>query len=1000
MPTYNIAPSVIVQENDRSEYGVTATTNSAGAFVGNFSWGAIGYPQRVNGVSKLESYFGKPKKFNTQDFHIAKHFLNVNGNLLVGRYDSADLTNAHNVITVEDVAINDYISDPFLIDLSNTTSLQTSKQQAIAIINSLNSTNNYLKNIYTTAIQSQTYEPNITKIVDKSRQQDAKRNRTIAEINNLKYTGVYPIIDDVIKSSKVKYIDYIQQLESVSPNVFNFYVADAMVEFNRKLAMHSIFDNEGLNTIIHDSIIEYYKKQFETSPNDKTVAEVYKNANNTIKVKSVSIQKIVNDESDELNESRKNFYKQYISECADGAESYILRLVEKEITTGIEQTPDPKIVNKEFWSKRNTPLLLSPSLYSDYDYITENLENNNDILKLKIRNENEFSVKTDIPLNVYWTARYPSAMGNGIVVSFADASTFESWEYKKHFRTAPNTTSYTAHNGGSNDEIHVIVIDKAGNFGIKGGILEIYPYLSKAIDGRNEDGINNYFVTYINNFSKYVYCTNKFVSTQYKTLPLPRLLTESQLKNVFNRASLFFKGESVNEHALKVSETLDTVESELCQYYIDECEGRHGITALHLLYEMNKTPTATVPNNINLKDLYDSISDMIYKIRNNNKSLVTKEFYDMVKSLNIDFVLNDSEYIQNQLRDHANDYDVKLKEYNEAVNFGIGLESKNTKFGDLINSIDYAETSHIYELTGGNDAKNITDSEKVASWDFFTDKNKYDPFVVVAGAVSSIVANSIATIFINRGDAMVFVSPCDINSGTPIIGEDAIAEEKILNYRKGIVSQSFICMDSAYEYVLDVYNDGFVWIPCSAVNAANYSSHDCWLAPAGYTRGIHNGVINLSTNPDDNMIANLYRYGINSMITDKKGTTCLFGDKNLQEKDSQLDRISARGTLITIEKDIANAAKYSLFENNNIYTQEAFKNRVTPYLEHLKGENGIDDYRVVCDDTNNTDEVKLAHEFVGDIYLRFESSINWVKINFNIVAKMTQVSESTNNFSF
>lgn len=995
MPTYNTAPSVIVQENDRSEYGVTATTNNAGAYVGNFLWGAIGSAERISNVSKLESFFGKPKKFNSQDFHTAKRFLEVNGNLFVGRYDSSDLANAHNDITVSNVAINNYISDPFVIDLTNSGSLQTTKDQAKNIINSLTYTHDNLKSIYNTVVQSQTYEPNIAIIIDRARQQDAKRNRTIAEINNLNYTGIYPISNDDIKASKAKYVDFIKQLETVSQNVFNFYVSDVVIDFDRMLAQRSILDTDGLSSIVDSSVIDYYKNQFDTAPNQKVIADVYNNANNTIKVKNEYIQKIKDDNTD-LNASRKNVYTQYITKCADGAESYIFSLVEKEIATDIEQTPAPELVNNEFWNKRNTPLLLSPNLYSDYNYISENLTNENDVFKIKIKNENDFQVKTDIPLNVYFIARYPSSLGNGIIVSVADSSTFENWEYKKHFRSAPNTSSYTQYNGGSNDEIHVIVIDKAGNFGIKGGILEIYPFLSKSVNGKNEDGISNYYIDYINNYSRYVYCSNKFVSSQYNTLPLPRKLTESQLINVFKRASLFFKGNEVNDYALEISEHLDANATERCQYYIDEFEGRHGITSLNLLYKMHDTPTATVPENINLKDLYDSISEMIYKIRNLNKSKVTAEFFECVKKLDIEFILRDTDYIQVQLRNHANEYDIDLKNYYEQVNFGIGLEAEGTKFGDLVNAIDYAETQHTFELIGGTDAKNVTDSEKVASWSFMNDKNKYDPFVVVAGAVSSVVANNIASIFINRADAITFTSPCDINSGAPILGADSIAEEKILNYRKGIVSQSYICMDSAYEYVIDVYNDGYVWVPCCAVNAGNYSLHDCWLAPAGYTRGIHNGVIKISTNPDTNMIANLYRYGINSMVTDKKGTTLLLGDKNLQEKDSQLDRISARGTLIMIEKDIANAAKYSLFENNNIYTQEAFKNRVTPYLEHLKGENGIADFRVKCDDTNNTEEVKLAHEFVGDIYLKFESSINWVKINFNILAKMTQVTETNN----
>lgn len=998
MPTYNIAPSVIVQENDRSEYGVEASTNNSGAFIGNFSWGPIGYPQTINLVKKLETYFGKPKKFNTQDFHTAKQYLETSGNLLVSRYNSIDLSNAHNDVSLKDLAINEYISDPFIINSSSSNSLQAAKQNAISIINSLSSTDTYLTNIYISAVNEQSLESNVNKIIEQIRIQDGKRNRTIIEIQNLIYNGIYPNDTTVIQSVKSKYKNYIKMLETSVANVYKYYLADIVIDFDRQLAIKNNLEIEGINSYIGQNILDYFKNQFETALQKEVIKQNETFLNKTLQTKTRYIDLINELKEKGLSESRATTYVHYINQCGPDAESYIFQLASTEVNTNVEQTPDDQKLNKIYWEKRNNPIPLDARLYSDYNIVTQNLINKSEQLKIKINNEYDFQIKTDIPLSIYFTAKYPGSLANGIIVSIADNSTYDSWEYAKYFRGAPNTSTYVANQGGSNDEVHVIVIDKAGNFGIKGGILEMYSYLSKAIDGKNEDGLPSYYINYINNNSKYIYITNPFVSSDYETIPFPRPLSETSVQNVFTRALHFFNGEEINGVHLTISDTLQPEQLELCQYYIDEMEGRHGITALNLFYKLHETPVSKVPENIHLKDLYESISEMIYKIRNLNKSYISHDLFIALKTLDFNFLLNDIDYMQLQLQQIANQYDIELKKYHEKVNFGIGLESKNTHFGLFINSLDFDETHHTFELKNGTDAQNITDGEKIASWRIFEDSNKYDPFVVVAGSVSSTVANNISAIFMNRADAIVWTSPCDVIGGVPIIGEDEIAKEKILKYRKGLTSSNYVNMDSAYAYIVDSYHDGFVWIPCCANNAANYARGEPWLSPSGWRRGIHPGVIKLSTNPDTNLIAELYRYGINSMITDNKGTTLLFGDKNLQEKDSQLNRIPVRGTLILIEKDIANAAKYSLFENNNIYTQSAFINRVKPYLQKLKGE-GLEDFDVICDDTNNTPEVKLSHEFVGDIYLKFESSINWVKVNFNILAKMTQVSESITQYN-
>lgn len=110
----------------------------------------------------------------------------------------------------------------------------------------------------------------------------------------------------------------------------------------------------------------------------------------------------------------------------------------------------------------------------------------------------------------HFVARYPGAFGNGLIVSAADASTFDDWEYSFYFDSKPGTSEYAQERGGINDEMHVIIIDGSGNFtGTPGTILERYAFVSKALDTRSE-GQNTYYLQAINNASAYVYCLAPF----------------------------------------------------------------------------------------------------------------------------------------------------------------------------------------------------------------------------------------------------------------------------------------------------------------------------------------------------------------------------------------------------------------------------------------------------------------------------------------------------------
>ena len=167
-----------------------------------------------------------------------------------------------------------------------------------------------------------------------------------------------------------------------------------------------------------------------------------------------------------------------------------------------------------------------------------------------------------------------------------------------------------------------------------------------------------------------------------------------------------------------------------------------------------------------------------------------------------------------------------------------------------------------------------------------------------------------------------------------------------------------------------------------------------WYSPAGYNRGFIKNSTKLAYNPGSQAERDsLYVNGINPVTSQINEGTVLFGDKTLQTKASAFDRINVRRLFIVLEKSIATSAKYSLFEFNDAFTRNSFVNMVEPYLRDVQGRRGLTDFKVVCDDTNNTAEVIDKNGFVADIYLKPARSINFIQLNFVAVSTGVEFSE-------
>ena len=273
-------------------------------------------------------------------------------------------------------------------------------------------------------------------------------------------------------------------------------------------------------------------------------------------------------------------------------------------------------------------------------------------------------------------------------------------------------------------------------------------------------------------------------------------------------------------------------------------------------------------------------------------------------------------------------------------------------------------------------------------WDLFADPDSQDISLLITGpsvvngadaTLANYVIDNIAEV---RKDCVAFVSP----SSNSVVNHAGSEVTDVLADRNALTSTSYAVMDSGWKYVYDKYNDVYRWVPLNGdiagLAARTDTTNDPWFSPAGFNRGVVKNVVKLSWNPKQLDRDDLYSKGVNPVVSFPAQGVVLYGDKTLLSRPSAFDRINVRRLFIALEKTIARYAKSQLFEFNDEYTRAAFRNVVEPFLRDVKARRGVTDFLVVCDETNNTPNVIDQNQFVGDIYVKPNRSINYIQLNF------------------
>jgi len=304
-----------------------------------------------------------------------------------------------------------------------------------------------------------------------------------------------------------------------------------------------------------------------------------------------------------------------------------------------------------------------------------------------------------------------------------------------------------------------------------------------------------------------------------------------------------------------------------------------------------------------------------------------------------------------------------------------GAAAKSTAFGNLTANITTT-------LTGGVSGDSVSTGNISTGYALFSNDELYDVGLIPMGPTTAVSAvNAAIAIAESRRDAVVFASPPYVD----VVNTTGQAD-KIVTYRNQLTSSSYAVLDTGWKYQYDRYNDKYRYVPLNgdiaglAVRTDLIS--DPWFSPAGYNRGVIKNLVKLAYSPTKTDRDTLYKSGVNPVVTFPGQGTLLFGDKTLLSRPSAFDRINVRRLFIVLEKSIATAAKFQLFEFNDPFTRNQFKNIVEPFLRDVQGRRGITEFKVVCDETNNTPAVIDRNEFTADIFIKPSRAINFIQLNF------------------
>lgn len=606
-------------------------------------------------------------------------------------------------------------------------------------------------------------------------------------------------------------------------------------------------------------------------------------------------------------------------------------------------------------------------------------------------------------------AKYPGELGNSLSVIIVTPTNTDGF-YDKLFDFTP-----------TNDEIHLVVIDTNGAFtGTRGTVLEKYSGLSIFTDAKKDNGSNNYYKTVINNSSGYILANNltnvyagadasavtnvKALNVAVSGATATGILTLSQSE--YAKVSTWTAGQIITlvthlTNPLKFNTSYNNVQ--IAQITVLSTNtSTYTVTLTAVTVNNSIVPSASIISTAGAGtiDVRGGLTvSAPATIAFASGTLVTNVFNSVTIATNANVKIGMQIIIATTTDNNVLITSAIIKSYVTAIGSPVSGNTLITFAPVLVSipstltvSVKFIPASLQFQMTLGNDSS-LASAEGTGTVNAilnFADADLVDVNLIFSSDSADTpteAEKSLQLISTTRKDCVAFISaPLNISIKTSESDRLDLITAKFFTSSSALTRNSYSVFDSTPLYVYNKYLDNYLWIPACGHMAGLCANTDDvaepWFSPAGYTRGQLLGVTKLGFNPNQASRDAIYKIGVNPIVSFPGQGIILFGDKTAQAKPSAFDRINVRRLFIVLEKAIATASKYQLFELNDEFTRAMFRNMVEPFLRDVKGRRGITDFLVVCDETNNTGEVIDGNRFVADIYIKPARSINFITLNF------------------
>ena len=246
-----------------------------------------------------------------------------------------------------------------------------------------------------------------------------------------------------------------------------------------------------------------------------------------------------------------------------------------------------------------------------------------------------------------------------------------------------------------------------------------------------------------------------------------------------------------------------------------------------------------------------------------------------------------------------------------------------------------------------------------------------------------LVNEAIEMIEEERADSIYVITTPDKPSGAgDYVDEMYTPDDAVMNLEDSEIDSNYSCTYYPWVKYLDVDNSQYIYLPATKDAVRNFAQTDNtswpWFAPAGIERGNVDCVrAHFITKLADEDV--LYDGRINPIKTFAQDGPKIWGQKNLQINESQLNRIAVRRLLLRMRKLIAISCIGLIFEPNDPTTKQSFLSTVTPIMDSIRSNRGISDYRI---EINDTIESRERRELPVKIYFKPYNALEYIVIDF------------------